>query len=443
MYLKSQKKKTKLPPQVASSVTLALTLTNGERLIRDFSPNDSLWNVLQHWEKDSLLVPLLNASQSEIPLCVYGRQEISSEETLKGTTLLQLGICNGKAAIRYSTRPNIPTKQLHVGGILKPVVRPPSPEIPIQQDEPTIPETESEEQMEIETTPEPVENMQEIDHSQKVEDHTLAEVEDITAPIEKLNDPKTIVENEKSKETQTRPIPTEEITQHHVVHLNSRGDLIYTMEGPSIIEREVVEEESEEFFDLSVDELRKRMQDLQRECSSLQNAPLLTSELRQAQKEMRQRQLLERYPTTVLRVQFPDGLILQVPLPSLMILDDVKKEIVAHLEEPVSVEDFFLFTSPPKLQLNSGSSLLELGLSPSSVVYIGSSSNRCCLVQQRLRGRMSSQMGAMRDATQRLLRDDDKEMVTGPSPITVEDNRAKRAAPPPNAGKLPKWFKIK
>ena len=45
-------------------------------------------------------MPLLSASQSEIPLCVYGRQEISSEETLKGTTLLQLGICNGKAAIR-------------------------------------------------------------------------------------------------------------------------------------------------------------------------------------------------------------------------------------------------------------------------------------------------------------------------------------------------------
>lgn len=61
---------------------------------------DSLWDVLQHWEKENLLVPLLSASQSDIPLCVYGRKEISSEGTLKETTLLQLGISSGKAAVR-------------------------------------------------------------------------------------------------------------------------------------------------------------------------------------------------------------------------------------------------------------------------------------------------------------------------------------------------------
>jgi len=42
MYSKAQKAKAKLTPQIASSVTLALTLTNGERLIRDFSPNGKM-----------------------------------------------------------------------------------------------------------------------------------------------------------------------------------------------------------------------------------------------------------------------------------------------------------------------------------------------------------------------------------------------------------------
>ena len=39
MYSLSQKKKTKAPIKVASAVTLALTLSNGERLIADFSPD--------------------------------------------------------------------------------------------------------------------------------------------------------------------------------------------------------------------------------------------------------------------------------------------------------------------------------------------------------------------------------------------------------------------
>jgi len=437
MYSKAQKAKAKLTPQIASSVTLALTLTNGERLIRDFSPNDSLWDILQCWETESLLLPSLSVSQPDIPLCVYGRKEISSEETLKGTTLLQLGISSGKAAIRYSTRANIPAKQLHVGGILKPVPRPPSPELFIV---PTTPETETNEKMEIKI-PKSVETTPVLDESmigtQNSAEHTLDETENIDTLPEELKN---------NESTQSESILTEETTQQHAVYLNSRGDLIYAMEGPSIDEKKVVEEESEDFFDLSVDELRKMMQDLQRQCSTLQNAPLLTSEQRQAQKELRQRQLLERYPTTILRIQFVDGLVLQVPLPSLMILDDVKKEIISYLEGPITLEDFFLFTSPPKLVLNSSMSLVELELLPSSIVYIGSASNRSCILQHRLRGKISSQLEAMRDATQRLLRIEVIEDTTlkggRPSVMTWEDNRAKRPAPS-NKADVPKWFKIK
>ena len=341
--------------------------------------------------------------------------------------------------LRYSTRPNIPAKQLHVGGVLKPVVRPPSPERPIQNVVTTVPETECEEQMEIETTPMLIENLETKDF-QIVEDKTPAMIENIPTPDEKL-------ESDESQVTGLESIPVKETTEHQVVHLNLRGDLIYAMEGPSSVEHKVIEEESDDFFDLSIDELRKMMQDLQRQCSNLQNAPLVTSEQRQIQKQSRQRQLLERYPTTVLRIQFADGLILQVPLPSVTVLDDVKKEIIPYLEGPVTAEDFFLFTSPPKSVLSSGMSLLELGLSPSSVVYIGSNSNHCCILQRQLREKMSTQLGAMRDATQRLLRiGDNEENVASnsirSSSITVEDSRTKRPAPP-NVTNVPKWFKIK
>ena len=56
--------------------------------------------------------------------------------------------------------------------------------------------------------------------------------------------------------------------------------------------------------------------DLIRENRKHQNAPLVTSKLRQNQEEERRTQFLQKYPTTILRVQFADGLILQMPLPS-------------------------------------------------------------------------------------------------------------------------------
>merc|ERR1712071_628126 len=416
MYSLSQKKKTKAPIKVASAVTLALTLSNGERLIADFSPDMCLWDVLQHWEKENQLVPLLSASPTEIPICIYGRKEISTRKVLEETTLLQLGISSGKAAIRYSMRPDIPSKQLHVGGVLKPVARPPSPERPIQH----VQKTESDELMEVEAPLTSVENVQEPRDYQEVEDHTLEHFDN------KLMD---TISNGKPDSTEG---------QHTVHYLNARGDLIYAMEDSSAPSKAVQEEESEDFFDLSVDELRKMMQDLQRQCGNLQNAPLLTSEQRKVQKELRRKDLLERYPTTILRIQFADAVILQVPLPSDMLLHDVKKEIVHHLQGASNVEDFFLYTSPPKSVLNLETSLFELGLTPSSVVYIGSNS-RCCVLQHHLRKKMSSQLGAVRDATQRLLI---KTTHSFSDAKQLEDNRTKRPAPS-NSTNLPKWFKMK
>jgi len=43
----------------------------------------------------------------------------------------------------------------------------------------------------------------------------------------------------------------------------------------------------------------------------------MTSQLRKQQEEERRQQLYAKYPTTVLRIQFPDSFILQLPLPTM------------------------------------------------------------------------------------------------------------------------------
>uniref|UniRef100_A0A8C3UXE8 ASPSCR1 tether for SLC2A4, UBX domain containing n=1 Tax=Catharus ustulatus TaxID=91951 RepID=A0A8C3UXE8_CATUS len=67
------------------------------------------------------------------------------------------------------------------------------------------------------------------------------------------------------------------------------------------------EELPDEFFEVTVDDVRKRLAQLQNERKRLEEAPLLTKSLRESQLKEK----LERYPKVVLRVCFPDRHVLQ------------------------------------------------------------------------------------------------------------------------------------
>ena len=58
----------------------------------------TLWDVLKHWEAEKKLEPRL--SSNTIPVCLYFRTEISTRKSLETTTLMQIGITEGSAAIR-------------------------------------------------------------------------------------------------------------------------------------------------------------------------------------------------------------------------------------------------------------------------------------------------------------------------------------------------------
>ena len=62
---------------------------------------DTLWHILQHWEAKNKLEPTLSSFTSLIPACIYLCKVISNREPLQTTTLMQLGISNGRAAIRW------------------------------------------------------------------------------------------------------------------------------------------------------------------------------------------------------------------------------------------------------------------------------------------------------------------------------------------------------
>ncbi|XP_010219157.1 PREDICTED: tether containing UBX domain for GLUT4, partial [Tinamus guttatus] len=111
----------------------------------------------------------------------------------------------------------------------------------------------------------------------------------------------------------------------------------------------VSEDLPDDFYEVTVDDVRKRLAQLQSERQHLEEAPLMTRSLREAQLKEK----LERYPKVVLRVHFPDRHILQGffrPTETVGVLRDFVRSHLADADLP-----FYLFIAPPRIVLNDES----------------------------------------------------------------------------------------
>ncbi|XP_071492737.1 uncharacterized protein [Diadema antillarum] len=97
------------PRSQSGTAVVALQLPSGERLQRSFDSSTSLWQLLQHWEKEgdrpSLTASFFSSDGGTLhPVCIYMREEIVGEARLKATTLKGLGLTGGRAIIRLLHR---------------------------------------------------------------------------------------------------------------------------------------------------------------------------------------------------------------------------------------------------------------------------------------------------------------------------------------------------
>lgn len=459
MYSKSRNaNKPQAPPKI-SLVTLALQLVSGERLIAEFHPEVTLWDILEHWEAQSKLDPSLATLKANIPVCIYMRKEIATKEMLQMTTLLQLEILNGKAAIRYITKSPGVVEQLHVGGIIAPTLRIPSPELQRRE----VEKVKLENKMEETSTLMPEKVTEQFIPAEKQE--SAVETKGLLPkghiePIHITDEKNRHIEPIHITAEENRPVDAEDnslpscqeleaaevevAVEESVYFLNEQGVLVYMppQDINSISTRH--DEESDEFFELTEEEVRRMMNDLICQNNQLQNAPLITAQLRREQEEKRRLQLLEKYPTTVLRIQFSDRFVLQMPLPSEITLAEVKQQLVEYLD--AKVENFELFTTPPKQIIETSLSLHRIGLTPSSLIYISSH----CVLKEKFRLNPSDYAAAVRDASRRLYRSVTTSTATAVSAAdsdgsVAKDQRPKRPASDTsvvNKNKnVPKWLK--
>ncbi|XP_032396575.1 tether containing UBX domain for GLUT4 [Etheostoma spectabile] len=135
----------------------------------------------------------------------------------------------------------------------------------------------------------------------------------------------------------------------------------------------------DEFFEVTMDDVRKRFAQLKSERKLLEEAPLMTKSLRETQVKEK----MKRYPKVVLRVQFPDRHVLQGFFRPLETVAALRHFVRSHLEDPQL--SFYLFITPPKTILEDPSAtLFQADLFPGALVYFGSDAKTDIYIKREL-----------------------------------------------------------
>ncbi|KFO88447.1 Tether containing UBX domain for GLUT4, partial [Buceros rhinoceros silvestris] len=357
---------------VGNTVRIALQLDDGSRLQDNFLCQQTLWELLSHFAK---IREFMEQHGEFSPVCIYMRDEISGKGALEKTTLKSLGLTGGSAVIRVVMKKCSSSSQEEgVSATVRfnePTVRSGSIEraedVPLPQAN-TFPKdldhrdvamssdscTDKQdsireshaglEELQPSSEPESTPFVPFSGDGQRLEDSSVATPSlglDVTSS--KLpttsSSPGGPSKPKKSKNSQELQKEQEQLVEREplLCHL----DLLEALAAP--------EELPDEFFEVTVDDVRKRLAQLQSEKERLEEAPLMTKSFREALLKEK----LERYPKVVLRVHFPDRHILQGffrPSETVGILKNFVRSHLADADLP-----FYLFIAPPRIILNDES----------------------------------------------------------------------------------------
>ncbi|KFQ35559.1 Tether containing UBX domain for GLUT4, partial [Mesitornis unicolor] len=375
--------------EAANTVRIALQLDDGSRLQGTFLCQQTLWELLNHFAK---MRELMEQRGDFSPVCIYMRDEIQGKEALEKTTLKSLGLTGGSAIIRVVLKKCSPSCQEEAAGAtgqrseltVSPGSAGGAADVPLPQAN-ASPEDSAQGDVAVSVNSpidaqdagtEPGASVEELQPSPEPGAAPLVPFSgdgqrlggsSVAAPalgpdlpsakLPTASSPGGPSKPKKSKNSQEVHKEQEQVVEREplVCHLD-------LLEPPAAAPEEL----PEEFFEVTVDDVRKRLAQLQSErqvpfCSTsfeqkrLEEAPLLTQSLREAQLKEK----LQRYPKVVLRVHFPDRHVLQGffrPSETVGVLRDFVRGHLADAELP-----FYLFIAPPRTILNDeGLTLFEV-----------------------------------------------------------------------------------
>ncbi|KAG8195531.1 hypothetical protein JTE90_019519 [Oedothorax gibbosus] len=443
-----------------SMVTIGLQLESGERLMGDFPPTATIENILEK----SLKTEITTVHESGEPVCIYMRQKITGD-AIKSTTLRSLGLIKGTAIIRLLYRkPEELEDQAHISS---PLTATASKQLSTPQS--------IEPQPSVSPTPAPMKKQPRIDipaeeeklpqkfDSKIKEENILMEVDDnesLNVGVKNESDFKQEIQDvdakENIKEFNTHGemecnLELEEDTFEgisDIKYIGERHAVIYSLNDITDVKKADL---SDEFFDLTIKDAKYLMTDYRKQREQFVNQPLLT-------KEQRQNQILQqfaRYTQTVVRVYFPERLVLQAVFNVNETVQTVSDFLRSYLEDDRLT--FYLYITPPKEKLNPSKTLVEAMLVPAAVVYFGCDSQRPSYLSENIRSQLSDPRAAALAAFESRKGDSSNEFSSTILPafnsnIVVEENITVQNAtlttntvqnttnkPQEN---LPKWLKL-
>ncbi|XP_060074813.1 tether containing UBX domain for GLUT4-like [Ylistrum balloti] len=211
------------------------------------------------------------------------------------------------------------------------------------------------------------------------------------------------------------------------------------------------QEISDEFFEVTEKDLRKMMTDLQKQTESDQM--LMTQSMR----ELKQEEKYSKYQKVVIRVQFPDKLVVQGLFRPKETVFQIHKFVKSLLEDQKT--PFYLYTSPPKCVLkDQAKTLILANLVPATLIYFGSEVPKEHYLSAKLMEGMESRKAADEKLNTCLPISAESQAlapVSGPSRASAgtsggasagaaQDRPRPKQTTQPSTGKepgVPKWFK--
>ncbi|XP_036924451.1 tether containing UBX domain for GLUT4 isoform X3 [Sturnira hondurensis] len=370
-----------------NTVRIALQLDDGSRLQDTFCSGQTLWELLSHFaETRACLEQPWEAS----PVCVYMRDEVTGRAALQSTTLQSLGLTGGSAILRFAMRPRDSALGLEPGVSWSRSPASSAASLSSQQgaSSPLLPwDSQGLSQGDVSRQdgaatagaghvdslgPKPADTR-----------GKPASKEPSPAPFvpfsgwgQRLGGP--------CGSARSPPSPSARLPKSFSSPggpskpKKSRPPLEPEPEPPAARDAVVCHPDREElpqarpaelpdeFFEVTVDDVRRRLAQLKSERKRLEEAPLVTKAFREAQTKEK----LERYPKVALRVLFPDRHILQGFFRPSETVGDLRDFVRSHLGDPEL--PFHLFITPPKTTLDDHTlTLFQAELFPAALVHFG------------------------------------------------------------------------
>nr|XP_019591251.1 PREDICTED: tether containing UBX domain for GLUT4 isoform X2 [Rhinolophus sinicus] len=362
-------------------VRIALQLDDGSRLQDTFCSGQTLWELLNHFAQTR---ECLEQPSEASPVCVSMRDEVTGRAALQSTTLQSLGLTGGSAIIRFAMRQRISAIKQEPGGSRSESPGSPTPSVSAEQaaSSPLLPwssmglsQGDMSRQDQAVTSgashvdglgPEPASMQAKQTSKQPVPApfvpfsgggqrlggppgsarHLLSPSAQLPKSSSSPGGPSKPKKSRPGQEPQPELEPP--VDRDPVVCHPDLEELLQAWPG----------ELPDEFFEVTVDDVRRRLAQLKSERERLEEAPLVTRAFREAQ----MKEKLERYPKVVLRVLFPDRYILQGFFrPSETVI------------------------TPPKTTLDDPTlTLFQANLFPAALVYFGAEEPTVLYLEPRL-----------------------------------------------------------